>query len=210
MTDNGPCQGNSIKKYPLLFYLRGNVVIFGGGKVGMRKAGSLLEHGLHVRVIDRSEVDCEEGISLSVCELDSHSFMRFIDGDTSLVVCALDDPELNDMITSYCMDRSILVNNATSKSMGNVAFPAVLDGGEDLVAVSSMATCPQCSYALKRYISRELPNLGTFSKLMHKLDEEGVLSRNLIAKVLDDQELLSLIRDGNYDGAIEVIRREHL
>jgi len=210
MKDNGPCQQKSTKKYPFLFYLRGNVVIFGGGNVGMRKARSLSEHELRVIVVDKKEIECDSGISFSRCEIDGTSFKKFIDGDTSLVVCSLDDPELNDKITNYCMEHSILVNNATSRSLGTVAFPALIDSGDDVVAVSSMATCPQCAYALRRYISRELPHMDTFSRLMHNLSDDGVLTRELVASILDDGELLSLIHIGWHEKALDRIRREHL
>jgi siroheme synthase-like protein len=199
-----PTQG--IARYPVLIYVRGTAVVFGGGEVGMRKASSLARRGISVRVIDRRGVHCPEGVCLIQADVDGETFERFIDAATSLVVCALDDPDLNDAIARHCMQRCLPVNVATSSSGGTFAFPAIIDCGQELIAVSSKDASPQCTYALKRYVERELPNIETFSLLVHTLSEEGALDRHVIGSILDDAATMELIRSGRYEDALKRVR----
>ncbi|RZN49925.1 hypothetical protein EF808_01745 [archaeon] len=194
-------------RYPVTMYVHGRAVVFGGGEVGMRKAVSLMRCGIPVCVIDRADVAHHEGVEHIRADVDKDSFKRFIDDTTSLVVCALDDPALNDVIADYCMDRSIPVNVATSRSKGSVAFPAILDCGHELLAVSSSNACPLCSHALKRYIAAELPNIATFSLLMHHLFDEGMLDGDIVASILDDGTAMALIREGRFEDALGHVRK---
>jgi precorrin-2 dehydrogenase/sirohydrochlorin ferrochelatase len=194
-------------RYPLVFYLKGHALIFGGGKVGMRKAASLSSQGVEVKVVDRRRVESDQNICVFRTEIDKDSFKQFINDETSLVVCALDDPYLNEVISQYCAKRSIPVNVATSRGSGTVAFPSIIELGNDVVTASSKGTCPQCSYALRRYIEKELPNLPTFSRIVHELYAEGSLSRKAIAKILDDQGIMEKLREGDYNDAMRMIRR---
>jgi len=207
MINDNAKEGDRSPRYPLVFYIKGHAVIFGGGEVGMRKAASLSSQGVDVRVVDRRQIESGQNISILRAEIDKESFKRFINEETSLVVCALDDQKLNEEISKYCTNRSIPVNVATSKVSGTVAFPSIIELGNDVLAASSKGTCPQCSYALRRYIERELPNLPVFSRIVHDLYGEGVLDREMVARILDDEEIMSRIRGGDYEGAMKIIRR---
>ncbi|HPR41409.1 MAG TPA: NAD(P)-dependent oxidoreductase [Candidatus Methanofastidiosa archaeon] len=208
MNDGLVQQGDGVSRYPVIMYIRGHALVFGGGEVGMRKASSLSGLGVHVRLIDREDIVCEGDIEFIKADIDNDSFLGFIDDETSLVVCALDDAALNERIASYCIDRSIPVNVATSRGSGDIAFPAIIDVGKDIIAVSSLATCPQCAYALKRYIERGLPGISTFSRIAHSLYDEGLLDRGLVARMLDDKEIMANIHEGRYDKVMELLRKD--
>lgn len=206
MKDKGPDARQAVARYPVIFYIKGRALVFGGGSVGMRKAVSLADHGVDVMVVDEKDLDCPKNIKAIRRHVEGDGFKELIDGETSIVVCALDDPALNERIASYCMERSIMVNVATSRTQGTFAFPAILDSGEDVIAITSLATCPLCSHAMKRYVAKEMPNLRTFSNLMHALSEEGLLERELLAKVLSNEEVLRLVREGMLDEALGLVR----
>lgn len=195
-----------ITRYPVLLYVKGHVVVFGGGSVGLRKAASLARRGIDVCIIDRDNIECPVGIECIKADVDEASFKDYIDDTTSFVVCAFDDAPLNDTIANHCLRHSLPVNVATSSSGGTFAFPAILECGQELMAISSPDACPLCSYALKRYVVRELPNGSTFSRLMHRLHEDGVLDRMVVATILDDEKAMTYIREGRCEDALRHIR----
>jgi len=194
-------------KYPLVFYLNGKAIIFGGGEVGIRKAASLAEHGVLVTVVDEKDITPPKGICFIKRHVDIDNFKDLIDDSTSLVVCALDYPGLNEKIAKYCMENGVLVNVATSRNEGNVSFPALIDVGEDIIAISSGGTCPQCSYALKRYLVKVAKGMDTFSRLVHELYDEDRLDRDVIARVLDDDNIMEMIKNEKYDEARDYLRK---
>jgi len=205
-TDGNGCNA----RYPVLLYVEGSALVFGGGEVGLRKASSLALHGITVTVVDKKDISLPDDMTLVRAAVTDTNFMNYIEDDVSLVVCALDDPGLNDTIAAYCKKHSIHVNVATSRTSGTVTFPAVLDSGNDIVAFSSMATCPMCAYALKRYIMAELPNIDIFSDLMHTLYERGELDRSVVSGILHNKELRAIIRKGSYEKALSYIEGEYL
>jgi siroheme synthase (precorrin-2 oxidase/ferrochelatase) len=96
---------------PLLVELPGPAGVFGGGSVGMRKAAVLASAHVvsswsmpQTRAVLRRPLLC--------MHVTDASFKEGIPEDASLVVCALDDTQLNARITTYCRMQGILVTNA--------------------------------------------------------------------------------------------------
>jgi precorrin-2 dehydrogenase/sirohydrochlorin ferrochelatase len=114
------------------------VVIFGGGKVGERKARLFSYYGL-VRVLSRDfspglldlEKDRERRIELVKCDL-SCSFSKYLQG-AFIAIPATSDSKLNRAIEEEAIAQGILVNKV--EGMGDVVVPSILRRGSIAVAI---------------------------------------------------------------------------
>lgn len=128
------------RHYPLLVRLD-KVVVFGGGRAGTRKAGTLSraspvvvvsrEFAPRLRALSRSRP-----IRLVRADLDPRrpAVGAHLKGAT-LAVAATDDPDLNRAIEERCRARGILVNRADRA--GDVILPSVVRTRGFIAAVAS-------------------------------------------------------------------------
>ncbi|HUS76340.1 MAG TPA: bifunctional precorrin-2 dehydrogenase/sirohydrochlorin ferrochelatase [Methanothrix sp.] len=152
-----------------------HVVIFGGGKVGERKARLFSQYG-PVRVLSHDfspglldlEKDRERRIELVKCDL-SCSFSKYLQG-AFIAIPATSDSKLNRAIEEEAIAQGILVNKV--EGVGDVVVPSILRRGSIAVAIST-----------------EVPGLTKY--LRHRLEEE------LTENYQDMARLLSQIRREN-------------
>lgn len=133
------------------------VVIFGGGKVGARKARFFLGE-CRVTVASRSFGEEIRGMEVERVEVDigtasDRDIGNLMEG-AFLVVAAARDPVLNERILGIARASGILCNSATGDP-GDVLIPSVWKGRSHLVAVTTFGRSP----AMARYI-REKASLG--------------------------------------------------
>ena len=151
------------------------VVIFGGGKVGERKAGLFSQYG-PVRVLSRDFSPClldlaadpQRQIELVECDL-SYDFAKYLQG-AFIAIPATSDSKLNRAIEEEARARKILVNKV--EGVGDVVVPSILQRGSIAIAIST-----------------EIPGLTKYLRL--RLEEE------LTGNYQDMARLLSQIRREN-------------
>ncbi len=151
------------------------VVIFGGGKVGERKAGLFSQYG-PVRVLSRDfspglldlAADPQRQIELVECDL-SGDFAKYLQG-AFIVIPATSDSKLNRAIEEEAAAQGILVNKV--EGVGDVVVPSILQSGSIAIAIST-----------------EIPGLTKYLRL--RLEEE------LTGNYQDMARLLSQIRREN-------------
>jgi precorrin-2 dehydrogenase/sirohydrochlorin ferrochelatase len=151
------------------------VVIFGGGKVGERKAGLFSQYG-PVRVLSRDfspgllylAADPQRQIELVECDLSS-DFAKYLQG-AFIAIPATSDSKLNRAIGEEAAAQGILVNKV--EGVGDVVVPSILQRGSIAIAIST-----------------EIPGLTKYLRL--RLEEE------LTGNYQDMARLLSQIRREN-------------
>ncbi|HZD43870.1 MAG TPA: bifunctional precorrin-2 dehydrogenase/sirohydrochlorin ferrochelatase, partial [Methanomicrobiales archaeon] len=141
----------NIVMIPLMLDLRGRrVLIFGGGRVSLRKA-RFFSGEADVAVVSRSfSADLKalgvECIPMDLSAAPDEALRDVLEG-AYLVVAATDDPDLNDRIGRLCTSRGILFNNADGET-GDVLVPSVVRGDHYCISISTCGRSP----AIARYL----------------------------------------------------------
>jgi len=188
---------------PLILDLSGRrVVIFGGGKVGLRKSRYFVDEADLV-VISRdflpdfheAGLECiEKEISiLSDAEISDH-----IRGAV-LVIAATSDTAQNNRIRRICSAEEILFNNARGET-GNVILPSVVQGENYQIAVSTGGKSPAVARYLRILLEKECEGLDEMIRLQQELraalrenpnsDEDRAV---ILREVLDDHNIWDLL-----------------
>jgi len=124
---------------PLFLDLEGKlVVIFGGGKVGERKARLFSDYG-HVMVVSLEFTDNLRAMGgervLELVDADlTLGFEKYLEG-AFIAIPATNDPELNRAIEEEASRRRILVNRVEGR--GDVVVPSLIRKGSITIAVST-------------------------------------------------------------------------
>ena len=123
--------------FPLFLDLEGKlVVIFGGGKVGERKARLFSDYG-PVKVVSRDFTSdlwaMREKLELVASDL-SLGFEEYLEG-AFIAIPATSDSELNRAIEEEASRRGILVNRV--EGIGDVVVPSLIRKGSITIAIST-------------------------------------------------------------------------
>lgn len=146
-------------------------LVVGGGRIGARKALTLLDHGAQVTVVSpqlsaRLQAQVAAG---TVSWLQRSYESMILDEGYLLVIAATDEPSLNFRIAQDCKARGILHCIASSGKLSTVIFPASVNVDGLKVAVLSDGKSPSRSRDLRDVLSQALlermnsqPRLGLF------------------------------------------------
>lgn len=152
------------------------VLIFGGGRVGSRKARRFSEEA-EVVVVSPTFDAGDFGSSTCIrTEPDERSVESWIDRvDPALVVAATDDETLNEHIEKIALERSLLVNRADrpgSRPAGSVIVPATVDDDPVTIAISTDGVAPALSKFIRQRFEDEFEGVGEMATLIDKLKRE--------------------------------------
>ncbi len=184
---------------PLFLDLKGKlVVIFGGGRVGERKARLFSEYG-PVRVVARDFtsdlLSLKEKLELVESDLTS-GFEKHLDG-AFIAIPATSDSELNRAIEEEASRRGILVNRV--EGAGDVVVPSLIRKGPIAIAISTE------SPGLTKYLRLQLEMRLTenyqemarlLSQIRPELKEQIPLQEDrarAIWRILEDEEIWKLL-----------------
>ena len=191
---------------PLFLDLKGKlVVIFGGGRVGERKARLFSEYG-PVRVVARDFtsdlLSLKEKLELVESDLTS-GFEKHLDG-AFIAIPATSDSELNRAIEEEASRRGILVNRV--EGAGDVVVPSLIRKGPIAIAISTE------NPGLTKYLRLQLEMRLTenyqemarlLSQIRPELKEQIPLQEDrarAIWRILEDEEIWRLL-DVSYEKA---------
>jgi len=195
--------------YPLVILFEGPIVIFGAGRVGVRKAESLAPYCHNITVVSREHANVPAGVRLVCAEVGKDTFSQHIPPDAALVISSFDDGELNHLITDYCKERRILVTNASDGADGTALFPNVFGEEGILVATYGGGSCPVCSYALRRLLDRQAPWLVPFGILVTRIRGASYFDKQLLDALYSDDRLLGILALKDVDAAIRYVEEEY-
>lgn len=189
------------------------VVVFGGGKVALRKC--LHFEGFHIKVIapeilpELREI-ADEAIE---AEVDPQTAAAYMDG-ADIVIAATSIHGLNDGIRDVSLSKGIMTNSAHGG--GDVLIPSVLKRPGYSVTVSSEGRVP----AFPPYVVRALddfldPSYDSMLDLLVRVRpvvKEKIATQPqraaFLAKVLEDKDVWDLLRKGKEEEAFAKVIRE--
>ncbi len=150
-----------MKYLPLMYNFKGRAcLIFGGGRVALRRAQSVVAAGGIVDVI--APTCLAELFNLLTTH---HGTLRKkqyqaedIDPHYILIIAATNNRLINRDIAKQCQAKNILVNVVDDASLCDVTFPAIVEREPILVAISSGSASPQFAKLLKERINTFIPS----------------------------------------------------
>lgn len=169
------------------------VLIFGGGRVGYRKARRFAREASVVVVgssfvdefADGKETEGHADVSLVRAHVESNDVETWLDGvRPALVVAATDDADLNEAVERAASDRGILVNRTDEsggRDAGSVVVPATARDGDVVVAVGTGGRSPALSGELRRRIEPTLEGAENVAAVTAEL-REALKRRDLPAE----------------------------
>ena len=182
------------------------VVVFGGGRVALRKCRHF--EGFRIRVVSPEVLPELEELAEEVVReaVDPDTAGRFMDG-ADIVVAATASHELNDAIRDVSMSRGIMTNSAHGG--GDVLIPSTLHRDGYTVTVSSEGRVPAFPpYVIARIDEFLDPSYDAMLELLVRL--RAVIRDRIptqperaayLASILADEGVWNLLRNGDPDGA---------
>jgi len=151
-------------------------LVVGGGEVGKRKAGVLLEAGARVRVV-APQIDLELTKSKGVEALAERFDQRHLDG-VSLIIAATDDRNVNRQVSELARSRNIPVNVVDDPELCSFIMPAILDRSPLMVAFSSGGASPVLTRMMRGKLETMIPQnysrLAGFAERFRELVKQRV------------------------------------
>ena len=130
-------------------------LVVGGGEVGKRKAGTLLEAGAKVRVV-APQIDPLLAKMQHVDSLLTRFEPEHLDGVT-LVIAATSDRNVNRQVSELARARNILVNVVDDPELCSFIMPAILDRSPLMVAFSSGGASPVLTRIMRGKLETMIP-----------------------------------------------------
>lgn len=148
--------------FPLFIEMKNKeVLIIGGGKIGLHKAEVLAKTGAKITLLSPDRLDGWEALPV-IWQREPYGGQP-MDG-YFLVICATDDPMLNAEIAARCARCCILCDNVSDGADGDLLFPAVAQKGGYTVAITSNGQTPFLTKKVK----------GEIEKILSPYNEETV------------------------------------
>ncbi|GAB1232011.1 siroheme synthase CysG [Ferrigenium sp. UT4] len=141
---------------PLFHNLRGKrCLVVGGGAVGTRKAGVLLEAGARVRVV-APQISAELRAHPEVEMIEARFESAHLD-DAVLVIAATNDRAVNRHVSEQAQARGIPINAVDDPELCTVIMPAILDRSPLMVAFSSGGASPVLTRMMRGKLEAAIP-----------------------------------------------------
>lgn len=142
--------------YPAFLDLEGKkVLLFGAGKVALRKAKSLFESGARVTVVSRE-------FSKPFVNFAKRAHFKLVRGSkipalsrTWLVVAATSDRKLNQRIYGACERKKIFVNVVDDPKHSSFIVPSVVRRGRFQLAVSTGGASPALAKMVRLKLEKQ-------------------------------------------------------
>jgi precorrin-2 dehydrogenase/sirohydrochlorin ferrochelatase len=187
------------------------IVIFGGGEVGERKASLFCEHA-KVKVVSReftSELARfhEEGkIELiKVKDIGENEIASFLN-NAFIVIPATNDPVFNDKIAKIAKDHGKFINRVDD--IGDIIVPSVIRRGEIVIGISTGGQSPALSKYIRQKIEEVItPEFAHMSRLQNEIREklksmvdDQKKRKDILWNVINDKDVWDSLRE-SYDKA---------
>ncbi len=130
-------------------------LVVGGGEVGTRKAGVLLDAGAKVRVV-APEIDAELANKPHVEAIVARFEAQHLDGVT-LAIAATNDRSVNQQVSQQAQLRNIPVNVVDDPELCSFIMPAILDRSPLMVAFSSGGASPVLTRIMRGKLETMIP-----------------------------------------------------
>ncbi|MGB8516852.1 MAG: siroheme synthase CysG, partial [Gallionella sp.] len=147
---------------PIFFDVKNKLcLVVGGGSIGTRKAGVLLEAGAKVRVVApqiSDELLAQKNAQAVIAPFDA----SHLDG-VALVIAATNDRNVNRLVSELAKAKNIPVNAVDDPELCSFIMPAILDRSPLMVAFSSGGASPVLTRMMRGKLETIIPQ--NFSRL---------------------------------------------
>ncbi len=169
------------------------VLIVGGGNVGLEKLTFLLKSSPSANVTMVSKAFCKEVISLAegykVLLVEDAYKSSYLSGK-QIVVATTDDLDVNLQVYNDCKKENILVNLADNPPYCDFYMGGIVTKGNVKIAISTNGKSPTAAKRLRQFFEEILPenmnelveNLNIYRKTIKGDFEEKVSKMNEITK----------------------------
>ena len=151
-------------------------LVVGGGEVGTRKAGVLLDAGARVRVV-APEIEPELAGHPGVEPIVARFEPQHLDG-ALLVIAATNDREVNRLVSALAQARNLPVNVVDDPELCSFIMPAILDRSPLMIAFSSGGGSPVLTRMMRGKLETVIPQnysrLARFAVRFRELVKERV------------------------------------
>ncbi|MGZ4864684.1 MAG: precorrin-2 dehydrogenase/sirohydrochlorin ferrochelatase family protein [Halobacteriota archaeon] len=206
---------------PLFIDLEGKcVLIFGGGRVGERKAKMFCAYGQTTVVSTSFTAEllkmAESGL-IDVIVDDLKDVNKYLTG-AFIVVPATDNRRLNTYIADQAKAMNILVNQVDG--IGEVIVPSIINKGDIHIGISTMGKSPASARYLRLRIEELIKTVALMVTLQDKL--RTILKKKIVSQlerkrileiIINDQGVwIELARsyDAGLQAALEIVENEEL
>lgn len=168
-----------MRYYPINLDIRGrSCLVVGGGAVGTRKVGALLDCGAAVTVVSPAAADALGELAAGGrIELKLRDYVPADLEGVFLVIGATDDESLNFRLSRDAGQRGILCNIADRPEACNFILPAIVQRGDLVLTVSTSGRSPALAKKLRKDLERQFgEEYAVLLKLM------GAVRRRLLAE----------------------------
>ena len=202
--------------YPIMLLGKGmHAIVVGGGDIALAKTEGLLLGGLTITVIS-PELNC--GLSNlakdgKICWIQRAYQSPDLD-DADLIFGCTNDNAVNTQVSKDAQARRKWVNIVDVNDLCTFYMPSVLRRGGFVLAVSTTGASPALARKVRLFLEETFgEEWETFIDLMAALRPElkdtitDMDARREFVERIWNSAALQLIRDGNTDGAKELIRK---
>ncbi|MCL7475362.1 MAG: bifunctional precorrin-2 dehydrogenase/sirohydrochlorin ferrochelatase [Methanosarcinales archaeon] len=218
MTDkpgNKLLQDSEPNLFPLMIDMNDRkVVIFGGGKVGERKAALFVRYA-PTTVLSRDFTPLLQdlaGEELKLIEttgtLSDDEILDYIDG-AFLVIPTTNDREFNIRVANIAHQQSCLVNSVDG--LDDCAIPSIVERGNITIAISTRGASPALSKYMRKKIETVIPaEFETMAQLQKEMRVRLKASipdqrerASILWAILEDEDVWNALTH-SYEQALEI------
>ena len=206
-------KGQGITYYPVFLNIsHRRCIVVGGGRVALRKARVLLEHGADVTVI--SPDLCHELAELAESGEISALAREYQAGDLEnafIAIAATDNSAVNRQVVAEARRGAVLVNMVDDAENSDFIVPSYLRRGEITIAVSTNGKSPALARKIRLRLERELGDeyallANLISEVRMQVKREGIeVDSDGWQEALDLDLLLSLLGKGEKEAAKAIL-----
>ncbi|WP_435624435.1 precorrin-2 dehydrogenase/sirohydrochlorin ferrochelatase family protein [Flagellimonas sp.] len=176
-----------------------NILVVGGGNVGLEKLTFLLKSSPNAKVQMVAPEYLEETLSLAsghnVQIIRDVYHKKYLEGKHMVIACT-DRVEVNQEVYHDCRERSLLVNVADNPPFCDFYMGGIVTKGNVKIAISTNGKSPTTAKRLRQFFEYVLPeriddlvqNLNEYRKTLKGDFEEKVEALNEFTKGLVEQK----------------------
>ncbi len=183
-----------------------DVLIVGGGHVGLEKLTFLLKSSPNAKVTVVSKSFIPEVISLATgfkVSLMEDAYKRSYLSGKQIVIAATDDLDVNIQVYHDCKKENILVNLADNPAYCDFYMGGIVTKGNVKIAISTNGKSPTAAKRLRQFFEEILPdninelveNLNSYRKTIKGDFEDKVSKMNELTK-----EMIKIKKDDQVSG----------
>lgn len=182
--------------YPIFLKVNNlNVLIVGGGNVGLEKLTFLLKSSPNAQVQMVAPEFLDDTLALASkheVEITKKAYDVFYLEGKHMVIACTDKPEVNEQVYHDCRARQILVNVADNPPFCDFYMGGIVTKGNVKVAISTNGKSPTTAKRLRQFFEDVIPdniddlvnNLNAYRKTLKGNFEEKVETLNEFTKGL--------------------------